>query len=571
MKVKKNKLIIFSISSLIFLLLLFGIILFLFSKYNIGFNQAEIYLKNGLTAQPASLNKIQVYNSGNQNFIDVIHYDINIELFPDEEKIIGDVTITAKLKTKNIQKIEFNFYDNFDITSVVLNNKQTEYNYKNDKITLPSESLLSDTFQLRIKYNGKPESLGFGSFNFSSNNNEKVIYTLNEPIYASTWFPCNDNPLDKATADISITNDSSMISVSNGVLENINSYKGKKTFHWKTEYPIATYLISVCSAKYTHFTDTFVYSDGDSLNLEYYVFPQQLNDAKVDFGIYPEAIKYYSELFGKYPFIKEKYGVVEFTWKLGAMENQSIIGIGKNFISGRNFFTGMLVHELAHQWWGDAVTLKSWKDIWLNEGFATYSEALYWEMKNGKKALSSTMNSYLTDFKSTTLYNPDKLFGKVVYNKGAWVLHMLRKEVGDSVFFSILKNYYEKFKYKNASTLDFIKIAEKISKKNLNQFFNQWVFEGKGKIKIVYDFMNKTTGGKKYVTLIIKQIQKEYKNYTFPLDIELLFNNGVKEKHTVKINMRDTQIVFPIKKIVKNIILDPEGWLAANIKKEKTF
>ncbi len=565
MKVKKNKLLIWSLSILIALVILFVAILFLFAKFNIGFTEGKIFLKNGLSTNFASLKKLEEYNANIKSDIDILHYDIKIELLPKEEMIIGDVLITGVIKNKSIKKIKLNFYDNFDISSLTLNQKKINYEYNADKLIIPNLISQSDTFNIQVKYKGEPESLGFGSFNFEEYNGSKVIYTLNEPIYASTWFPCNDTPTDKVLTDLSITGDSSMTSVSNGVLTKVTTYKGKRTFHWKTKYPISTYLISIYSAKYTNFSDKYISTNGDTLDIEYYVFPNQLKEAKKDFEIHPQAIKYFTEMFGNYPFMKEKYGVAEFMWKLGAMEHQSITGIGKNFITGRNFFTGMLVHELAHQWWGDAVTLKTWKDIWLNEGFATYAEALYWEKESGFTALKSTMNSYLTNFKKYTLYNPKEIFGKIVYNKGAWVLHMLRREVGDKIFFNILKTYYRKYKYKNASTFDFIKIAEKISQKDLNWFFNQWVFEGKGKIEIKYQFENKTIENKQYVVLKINQIQSGYNTYQFPLDIDLILENGKNIKYKIYITTKETEIKYPVSNNIKNVILDNDNWLAAEI------
>jgi aminopeptidase N len=566
MKVKKNKLLILSISTLVLLLILFVAIVFLFAKYNVGINEGEIFLKNGLSTNPASLEKLKEYTSERKNDIDILHYDIHIELLPEDQEIIGDVTITGVVKKNNLENINLNFYDNYDISSVTLNKTKIDYQYYSDKLILPNSVSEKDTFLIRVKYKGEPESLGFGSFNFDKYNGSNVIYTLNEPIYASTWFPCNDTPTDKVQVDLSITNDSSMVSVSNGVLKDISTNKGKRTFHWGTKYPIATYLISIYSAVYTNFSDSYITSTGDTMSIDYYVFPTQLDEAKIDFKIHPKAIKYFAELFGEYPFVSEKYGVAEFMWKLGAMEHQSITGIGKNFITGRKFFTGMLVHELAHQWWGNAVTLKSWKDIWLNEGFATYSEALYWEKESGKSALKSTMNSYLTNFNKSTLYNPKEIFGRLVYNKGAWVLHMLRKKVGDEHFFAILKTYYNNYKFKNASTNDFINISEKISKKNLTQFFKQWVFEGKGKIKLEYKFENEFNKNGQVVDINIKQIQKEYKNYKFQLDVELFFENGTSQKREVNIQSNDTVLTFPVEQKVVNAVIDPDNWLAAEIR-----
>ncbi len=228
------------------------------------------------------------------------------------------------------------------------------------------------------------------------------------------------------------------------------------------------------------------------MNIEYYVFPKQLENAKIDFAEHPQYIHFFAKTFGEYPFIKEKYGVAEFLWQLGAMEHQTITGIGSNFVSGHNFFRDIYVHELAHQWWGDAISPKSWNDIWLNEGFATYCEALYYEHKSGKKALISTMLSKKQDnFKGKLIEPGDDMFSATIYDKGAWVLHMLRWQVGDSTFFNILREYYKEYKYKSASTKDFQSVCEKISSQDLSQFFNQWVYDGEGNITLIYDWNSK--------------------------------------------------------------------------------
>ena len=138
------------------------------------------------------------------------------------------------------------------------------------------------------------------------------------------------------------------------------------------------------------------------------------------------------------------------------MENQTITGIGSQFITGKKFFADMMIHELSHHWWGDAVTVKSWKDIWLNEGFATYSEALYWEKKSGFNALKSTLSSKFSSFGSGTLYNPiGNLFSRMIYDKGAWVLHMLRKEIGDENFFTLLIIFFSKKYYRDKNVYRF--------------------------------------------------------------------------------------------------------------------
>jgi len=350
-----------------------------------------------------------------------------------------------------------------------------------------------------------------------------------------------------------------MTSVSNGRLVGSKIIGNKKEYHWKTFYPIATYLIALYSADYSEIKDKYI-SNKDTLQITHYVLHEKLEDAKKDFSEHPKWIKFFESKFGKYPFQKEKYGVAEFLWQAGAMEHQTITGVGSNYISGHRFFSDLLIHELAHQWWGNALTPKSWKDIWLNEGFATYSEALYWEYNSGYDALVSTMASKQNSYKSSTLYDPEiELFSRLVYDKGAWVLHMLRYEVGDDNFFKILRTYYENFKYKNVETKDLIAMAEKISGKNLKKFFEQWVFKGKGKIELDYSYSLSDSN----VKLNLKQVQKEYPEYKFDIDVEILFSDKTKIKERISIDKKDYQINIPVTKKPVDITLDPDFWLLA--------
>jgi aminopeptidase N len=512
------------------------------------------------------------YISENQHKINILHYDLNFDLYPEKKLLKGDATLKGVLDSKNINEIDLNFYDNMKISKIYLDGKNSTFNLSNYRLSIPINNPIPDTFNLRIIYEGTPKSEGLGSFSFGEINGKSVVYNLSEPTYASTWFPCNDLPTDKALLDIKITNDSSETSVSNGVLIDTLLNGSRKTYHWKTYYPISTYLISIYSSKYENFNDIYVSQDKkDSMLIRYYAFPEHLKFAKVDFKDHPKMINFFSKTFGEYPFIKEKYGVAEFLWQLGAMEHQTITGIGSNFVRGRKFFNDIYVHELAHQWFGDAVGPKTWKDIWLNEGFATYCEALYDEHNYGEKSLRSSMLSKFQDDFPGTLYNPgENLFGTTVYNKGAWVLHMLRHEVGDSTFFKILRTYYHDYKYKNASTEDFKNECEKVSGKNLTKYFDQWVFEGEGIINLSYKFSankNDNSSGKKdlYKTVIeLNQTQDKYKIYNFPIDINFVNDDDSSVTKTFFITSRDTILETGLNYKPSKIILDPENWLLAD-------
>ncbi len=510
------------------------------------------------------------YINNDQYKINILHYGLHFDLYTQKKLLKGIAEIKGVVNDTNLNQIDLNFYDNMEIDSLLLNGHNAGYNNLGTSLQIPYHYSGNDTFNLRIVYQGTPRRAGFDGFVFGEAYDHPVVYNLSEPNYASSWFPCNDMPSDKAFMDMWITNDSVNTSVSNGILVNVQTKGERRTYHWKTLYPITTYLIALYSSDYKNFSEKYISQDKkDTMNIEYYAFPEQLADAKIDFSGHAEYIDFFAKKFGEYPFIKEKYGVAEFLWQLGAMEHQTITGIGSNFVGGKKFFTDVYVHELSHQWFGDAVSPATWKDIWLNEGFATYCEALYSEHIGGEGALQSSMMSKFQHNFSGTVYNPDNMFGSTVYDKGAWVLHMLRHEVGDSTFFKILHTYYETYKYKNASTADFIKVCEKISGKDLTQFFNQWVFDGTGDIDLDYSWQYFKQKNNYAIVLKLKQTQSGFKKYEFPLDVEIKYDDSTSIVKNFYIKELQTKVDINVNKKPEDLVMDPDNWLLANFNKSE--
>ncbi len=568
----RKKLILLITSAILLVLLAGGYLMYrwLVNRFNLPSETSKLI---SLTNQLKNFNEKELaeYNPKTQRAIDVLHYQIKLDLHPEEKKIFGDVTIKMKVNDKQLSKIDINFYDNLAIRDLRLNDTQVKYDRSEKLLSMHNNNNTIDTAVIKIIYEGTPQSLGFGSFNFEKVDNRYQVYTLSEPVFASTWFPCVDLPDDKALTDVYITNDSSDVSLSNGKLMETKTSGARRTYHWKTFYPISTYLIALYSGNYKTVSQKYLSISGDSLKLFYYALPENIDNAQRDFSDHPKYLKTFEELFGAYPFVKEKYSVAEFWWQSGAMENQTITGIGSNFISGRKFFSDMLIHELAHHWWGDAVGPKTWKDIWLNEGFATYSEALYWEKQSDIRALQSTLRSKFSMFPNGTLYNPgNALFSSLIYDKGAWMLHMLRREVGDEIFFKILRGYFKEYKYGNASTNDFKNFCEMTSKKNLDKFFDQWVYKGEGIIELDCIWSVQKEGEEFISTIKIKQLQKGYDIYKFPLDIKLI-SEKESESETSTTFVSGREVILKIKSKYKpaELMLDPDGWLLAKINLSK--
>lgn len=548
-------------------------------------------LSQQINANTINNNK-KYFVSDLQRQVDILYYYLKLDLKPNKKLLSGTAIIKAifikpdssKIATSKItllpeienqdtavtqnEIIELNLYDNLTVSKVLLNDQPAKYSRNKNRIFINTEKEISDTFEINIDYEGTPQRGEFDGFVFGEVRGNSLIYNISEPNFASTWFPCDDDPSDKALLDIEITNDSQLVSVSNGLLKSVSVLGDRKTYHYQTIYPISTYLIAVYSAPYRTFADLYTGLSGrDSMKIEYYVMPEHFDKAKIDFENHLDMMKTLSRIFGEYPFIKEKYGVAEFLWNYGAMENQTITGIGYVFVSGNNFFEDTYVHELAHHWWGNSVGPKSWNDIWLNEGFATYSEALYAEAKHGKDALKSKMLSKFSDSFAGTLYAPKDLFGETVYDKGAWVLHMLRFEIGDSSFFKSLHKYYDTYKYSNASVQDFKNVCENVSRINLDKFFDQWVYTGTENIKCTYSISFPYDGSNNKFTISISQKSREYKEFHFPLEIKISFVDGTSTTQKIYVDEKEKRINLNFDNKIETIDIDPDSKLLGSFEK----
>lgn len=495
--------------------------------------------------------------------VDVLKYSMNIELFPSIKKIKADNEIIFKTPQK-VNHIKFDFSDSYKISDLKLNKEKVKFFLRDNilEITLAERKSLIDT--LKISYSGFPSGL-YGLV-FKDETDETSIYSINEPSYARDWFPCNDNPSDKAFVEMKITNDSNYVSVSNGNLIEKREIGKRRQYYWKSNFPISCQYITLYSAKYL--SDSMLVSYNNK-NYHFNIFLRRNNflNGQIDFENAAKTFYYLIEEFGDYPFQSEKIGMVEIDWKYGAIENQTAIGIGKNFITGDSRFLSMYIHELAHAWFGNSVGIKSWKDTWLLEGFATYAEIVFAEkyFYDDKKNFYELLNSFSQASFSSSLFNPSvNIFDRFVYEKGARVFRMLEYEIGKTEFRNILKQFFVDYKFKCISTEEFQNYIEVKSNKNLESFFNQWVYNGVGfpvfEIRLTKNRLNKSNKLK----LKITQLQNDYQPYK--LSLEIAFYDNELKRRTIKkyfINSRKTLIIEDFNFDIKRIIPDPEKNLLA--------
>jgi aminopeptidase N len=315
--------------------------------------------------------------------------------------------------------------------------------------------------------------------------------------------------------------------------------------------------------------------------LVYYVYPEHLALARQKFAVTRRALEIFAPLYGEYPFLSEKYGMAEFPWG-GAMEHQTITSMGASIIaSATNNGELVIAHELAHHWWGDLVTMKTWDDIWLNEGFATYSEVLFFErylnIDPGElMSLSYDDGKVLGKLGGTVtaedLDNPFDDRG-AIYTKGAWVLHMLRHIVGEQAFFDSLKDYRERFAFGNASTLDLQQVFEAHYGSPLDWFFQQWIYAtGRPSYKVSTDVAPLDAAAGYVVTVTIKQKQSQeipgraQSVYIMPLDVTIHFEDGTSQTQSVRNDSRKQTFSLAVSKRPVDVVIDEGHWVLKKLK-----
>lgn len=416
---------------------------------------------------------------------DTEHYTINLSWDDETNEIAGTTTVLAKA---NVDLSGFNLdFLGFEIEHVLVDGEDAAFTREDRELEItPANPLRQDeTFEVMVSYSGVP---GAGVKDFYDvfargwMRYPTGVYVASEPDGAAYWYPVNDHPLDKAAYTFIITVPDAYTAAANGQLVNVvDNPDPTTTFTWEARDEMASYLATVNIAEFVQQTAVGPHD----LPIRFY-FP--INDAEAltkTFSTFPDIIRFYETFLGEYPF--QIAGAVVADTRLSfALETQTLILFGKDIAVGRTSAEVVVAHELAHEWFGNSISLTQWKDIWLNEGFATYLSMLWVEHSRGQAAMLREMDSYYTILsgqtrRSTAPANPpqDDLFNDGVYLRGAWTLHVLRQTVGDKVFFDILRAYYDRFKYGNATTTDFISIASEVSGQDLNDLLQAWLYNEK--------------------------------------------------------------------------------------------
>ena len=503
-------------------------------------------------------------NSNTQNY-DITYHKLEFNVDPAIYFISGKIT-TTYTALANMNTLTFDLSNTLIVSSVKINNVSLAYTQNTNEliITLPTTQLTGSQATVEVVYSGAPPQNGFFAFTSSTHgpSNTPVIYTLSEPFGARDWWPCKQDLNDKINnIDVYITAPSQYVSVSNGLEPEAPVINGNlKTTHFRHNYPIPAYLICMAVTNYTIINQT-AGSAPNTYPIINYIYPESDNSSlRTQILQTPLLLNYYSTLLENYPFANEKYGHAQFGWG-GGMEHTTV-----SFMV--NFGRQLIAHEMAHQWFGDKITCGTWKDIWLNEGFATYFAALAVENFDGPAAfvsekanmiglITSSANGsvYLSDAEALIV---DRIFDyRLTYNKGAMVLHMLRFKLGDAVFFQGLRNYLAdgNLAFKYAITANLKSHLEAVYGSSLTEFFNDWVYNQGYPIYNIT--VQNTAVGQAKITVSQTTSHPSVPFFEMPVPVRLLGANGQSQDVVVNNTVNGEQFNLSVPFTVIGTQFDP--------------
>ena len=540
---------------------------------------------------PAALAPAAALQEDPRDHYDVLHIDLTIRIDPDTETIAGRAAIRLRVEI-GLATVLLDLGETLEADSVACEGAPCTFTRPAPdqlEIGLPAFLEEGDSATIFVAYHGTPGPAFFTGFEFYSSHGQEgdmfpMVSTLSQPDRSRGWRPCKDTMDDKSTFALTVEAPQGFAVAGNGnrMREEVDGDIVRTT--WQTSYPIAPYLVSFAATNYAVWGETYHAADGDSIPLLFYAYPEDEPLARIDFAATHAALDAFEARFGPYPFRNraigwEKLGVAQFAWASGAMEHQTCISYGDRFVTGDNTYDWVLAHEIAHQWWGDAVTPASMDDIWLNEGFATYCEALFAEARGGETAYRAWMRRLRTSVNVEflgTVVRPLAPFSSTVYRKGAWTLHMLRNVLGEDRFFEALDRYYQAHLHATTSTEAFIRIVEETAGEDLRWFFIPWLY-GTGRPQLAWDWWAEEGAAGTRVRLLIQQTQPEpdypvetpYRalpgHFSFPLVVRAYAGADSVER-TVFVDGRTAVAALDDLPFTPDrIVLDPDEWILREI------
>ena len=498
---------------------------------------------------------------------DVLHYLIDLDLPMTSRYLEGAVTISARSNQDNLTILDLHLLGlNVDSLKVDGLTASYSHNYETLYVNLPQVYNQGDSFDIMVGNSGT----GSGSMGYLRyTSTHPISYTLGCPFCTRRWLPCYDRLWDKADYGVEffITVPDSYYVCATGELIDVDTTAGYATFNWKHNYPIAPYLIHFASSIFTTYSDWYYPATGDSIEIKYHFWPEDTIYAPTAFQHTVDMMYYYDSLYGDYPF--ERYGmVILHPFYYAGMEHQTMSSIYRTGFVGNNYY--LMAHEMSHMWWGDMVTCFGWANVWLNEGFATYSDALYREHRENHQVFINTMISRRNAYFSSEASFPHPIYDPPAnhifnwghsYCKGSWLCHMIRYLCADdNTWLNLLATYRDSFAYKDASTDDLNRIMNQVLNDNYDWFFNEWVYD---LYYPIYDIVWVKIYESPNWRLILDITQTQPMGpavFHMPLPIGVDFSSG-DTILTLDINQSPQHFEYVLPQEPMDIIVDPETWV----------
>jgi len=498
--------------------------------------------------------------TANQQQWDATWYHLDLTFTPAGTQVAGTVRMKASVVAGPVSSVELDFGAHLVLDGATSAGLAATTSRAGAILTVNLDRAYAngETVDVTVTYHGNPTVGGY--FGFQTVNGRQLIWSLSEAYGARMWWPCKDAPEDKAdSVDIRFTCPVALTVASNGTFVSRVAGATTATTAWRERYPITTYLVSIAAYPYTVTTDWYRYAPTDSMLLLFHNYPESAAGYAPVQAKVKDMLAAFADRFDEYPFLAEKYGHAQFQFG-GGMEHQTCTSLG---VANES----VVAHELTHQWWGDLVTCRDFHHIWLNEGFATYGEALWQEALGGPAAYHADidLNKF---FGPGSVWVPDaadesRVFSSnLSYNKGSWVLHMLRHVLGDPVFFAALLQYRANRAYASATTEDFRDACEQVSGRDLDAFFQQWVY---GEYYPVYraDWTAAPAGGGWDVTLTLDQVQS-WQLFNMPVDVRITTTAG-DVTFVVPDSLASQQFVLHVDDEPAALAIDPDGWILKSL------
>ncbi len=516
---------------------------------------------------------------GRDRGVDVLTYDLAFTLDPAQPFLSGTAAIRLMgTAAGGTSSVELSLSASYLVTSVKVRGAEAAYTRPAGRVVVPLSPPLAreERATVELSWQGAPPSAG--AMRFFQTATGYAATTVAEPYDAPTFWPCVDDPADRAVVTVGATVPRAYALVSAGSPSRTVLADGRESWRWTFPHAISTYLVSVNVAPYARVDGSWTRPGGGTMPLRSYLLPEHVDANRARLATIPRHLDVLSALFGEYPFVESGYGIVEGHFP-GGMEHPSMTSIGTQILAdGSRDRTLLLVHELAHQWWGDLVTMRTWDDVWLNEGFATYAEVLYLERSGGRPPGQVLSASYddglyagqLGPAVVAPLDDPFRFTG-AVYDKGGWVLHMLRRLVGDQLFFDGLAQWRTRHALGVATRGDLRALYEELSGRELKQFFDQWV-ETPYRPILRVTAAPATGGTTPGETVTVEQSQRhavvhpvpgpsDTAFYRFPLKVRLDLAGGGSVVATLDVTsqLQSFRIPLPPGGRVLSVSVDPDG------------